>query len=102
MPERAIDVPVSLASSCAPGNVTGFAAVDPSESSPAAGQTSVAGDGGTEHLGRSVRNDGVCACNETGARATRRAAANATSRCVEGRRDQQLSGISRLLAPDVK
>src|SRR5438270_4574911 len=102
MPDRAIDVPVSLASSCALGNVTGFAAVDPSESSPAVGQTSVPGDGGTEHLGRFVRNDGVCACSENGATATRTAAANAASRCVEGRCDQQLSGISRLLAPDVK
>jgi len=46
MAVRAIAAPVSFDSSAAPANVTGFAAVDPSESSPAAGQVSVAGDGG--------------------------------------------------------
>jgi hypothetical protein len=90
---------MSLASSDAAENVTGFAAVDPSKSSPAVGHPSVPGDGGTEHAGSVPGNGGVWACDVKGAVAMprRTAVAKAASRRVEDPRERWFRCISPLL-----
>jgi hypothetical protein len=56
-----IPMPVSLARSVAPENVTGAPGVLPSESVTAPGHVSVLGDGGTAQTERDIGNGGSCA-----------------------------------------